>query len=149
MERYWPLPEGVWIRADGSWIVGALPVRHERSLAHLKSRLVFDDEGAYLVDGGQRLPVHVEGPAFEVVALRLDDAAGSARVVLDDGSEEPIVAGSLGIDPRTGSFECAVRGGRARARLSRAAHQTLIERVDESEGGFSLRVGARRIPLRT
>jgi hypothetical protein len=53
------------------------------------------------------------------------------------------------MNEETGRFECAVRGGRFRARLSRAAHQLLLDNVIEDEGAFFLGVGARRIPLRT
>jgi hypothetical protein len=42
-----------------------------------------------------------------------------------------------------------VRGGRFRARLSRAAHERLLDNVVEEDGAFFLRVGPRRIPLRT
>jgi hypothetical protein len=106
-------------------------------------------EGAFLVEGGQRVPVEVKGPAFEVTGLRLDAAAGEAWVTLDDGSEEPISSDALSLSDQTGRFECLVREGQARAVLSRGAHQALLEHVEETDGGFALRVGTRRIPVRT
>ncbi len=54
------------------------------------------------MEGVQRLPVAVEGPAFEVTELRLDPAAGEARVVLDDGTEEVLGPDSLGTDAADG-----------------------------------------------
>jgi hypothetical protein len=53
------------------------------------------------------------------------------------------------MDQETGRFECAVRGGRFRARLSRSAHQMLLDHVGEENGAFFLRIGSRRITLRT
>jgi hypothetical protein len=148
MAQWWPAPEGVRVGPDGSWSVGEFRIVHLPSLRFLKARLVFEDEGAFLVEGAQRLPVAVEGPAFEVTELRLDAAAGEARVVLDDGTEEVLGPDSLGTDPRSGRVECLARGGRARATFSRAAHQALLEHVEEAQGSHYLRVGRRRLPIR-
>lgn len=147
--RVWEIPQGLRVTADGRWQVGDYQVLHPPTLRYLKAHLVFEDGGAFVVDGGQRMPVDVGGPAFEVVSLVIDEAEGSVRVVLDDGSEEAIREDALGMDDRTGRFECAVRGGQARALLSRAAHQTLLQRVAEEGGRFVLRAGARLIPVRT
>ncbi|HEX9188805.1 MAG TPA: hypothetical protein VGB87_17115 [Vicinamibacteria bacterium] len=148
MAEWWPAPEGVRVGADGSWSVGEFRIVHLPSLRFLKARLVFEDEGAFLVEGERRLPVTVEGPAFEVTELRLDPAAGEARVVLDDGSEELVGPDSLATDTRTGRVECLARGGRARAAFTRAAHQALLENVEEARGRVFLCVGRRRLPIR-
>lgn len=147
--RTWQVPEGLRVLPDGSWRTGELPVAHPQSLLFFKSRLVFEDAGAFVVDGPRRMAITIEGPPFEVVGLRLDQAKGEALARLDDGSEEPIGDGSVGMNEGSGRFECAVRGGRARAVFTRAAHQTLLERVEEERGEFFLRAGARRIPIRT
>jgi hypothetical protein len=147
--RLWTIPEGLSVARDGTWRVGELPVVHEATLRRLKRRLVFEEQGAFVIEGSRRLPVRVEGPAFVVTRLRLDAEKAAAYARLDDGSEEPLGDGALGMDAATGAFDCAVRGGRARARLSRAAHQQLLEAVDEQDGGFVLCVGTRRLALRT
>ena len=54
--------------------------------------------------------------------------------MLDDGSEESLT--EVGMDAVSGRFYCAVRGGRARAVLSRAAHQALIEHVEQEDGAL-------------
>lgn len=148
MSALWRLPEGVRVLPNGSWLVGGLPILHAASLRHLKAQLVFEADGAFLDDGHKRLTVEIDGPAFEVVALRLDAARGEARVALDDGSNDPVEAESLSMNPDTGRFESKARGGRARAVFSRAAHQTLIDNLEEEEGRFFLCVGSRRIPVR-
>jgi hypothetical protein len=148
--RRWEIPEGLRVSPDGAWRVGEHQVIHPPTLRYLKSHLVMEEEGApYVVDGTQRMPIEVQGPPFEVVRLVLDEPAGTASVVLDDGTAEPVRETSLGMNDQSGRFECAVRGGAFRARLSRAAHQMLLDHVMEEEGGFFLRVGTRRIPLRT
>jgi hypothetical protein len=126
MSQFWTVPEGVRVQPDGAWTVGGLKVRHRASL---------------------RLLMQVEGPAFEVEDLRLDAVLGEACAVLDDGSEESLT--EVGMDPTSGRFYCAVRGGRARAVLSRAAHEALIEHVEQEGGHFFLSLGQKRLALRT
>jgi hypothetical protein len=149
MPDWWTAPEGVRVLPDGGWRVGGFAIAHEPSLRYLKARLVFEEDGAFLVEGAEKVPVLVEGPAFEVTALRLDEGAGEVQVALDDGSEEPLANEALSLSADTGRFECLVRRGLARAVLSRGAHQLLLAHVEEDQGLFVLRVGARRIPIRT
>jgi hypothetical protein len=146
MAQFWKAPEGVRVAADGAWTVGGLPIRHAPALRELKSRLHFADEGAYLLDGRVHLPVALEGPPFEVVRLRLDPDRGEGYAVLDDGTEEPLQG--LGIDETTGRLCCVVREGQARAILSRAAHQALMELVEVEDQQWFVAIGLRRLPVR-
>jgi hypothetical protein len=147
--RHWQIPEGLRVLPDGTWRVGEHQVLHPPTLRYFKSHLTADDGLFFVIDGAQRMPIQVEGPPFEVTTLVLDEAAGTAAVVLDDGSTEPVKDDALGMNAETGRFECAVRGGSFRARLSRAAHQVLLDNVVEEDSAFFLRVGPRRITLRT
>jgi hypothetical protein len=147
MSGFWKAPEGVRVTAEGAWTVGGLPIRHMPSLRVLKAQLRFEDAGAFLMDGPMRLPVQIEGPPFEVSSLRFDRKSGEVRAMLDDGSEELLT--EVGMDPETGRFVCPVRGGKARAVLSRAAHQTLLENVEQENGRFFVAVGPSRLSLRT
>jgi hypothetical protein len=144
----WHIPEGLKVRPDGSWRIGDLQVIHPPTLRHLKSHLVFEPGGAFVVDGAQRMPIEIEGPPFEVVSLLIDGPRGAARAVLDDGSEETVREDSLGMDAQTGRFHCLVREGRAQAVLSRAAHQTLLAHAGQESGQFYLQAGERRLPVR-
>lgn len=148
MTRRWPIPEGLRVLEDGSWRVGDQPVRHAASLRYLKAHLSLD-EGPAIVDGEKRVPVSLEGPPFEVLRLVVDADRGEWRAALDDGSEEVLADDALGMSEATGRFECAVRGGRARALLSRGAHQALLEAIVEDDGAFFLKAGSRRIRVRT
>jgi len=102
-----------------------------------------------VVDGEQRIPITVEGPAFQVITLVLDRERGEARAVLDDGSVETLGDGALGMNRSTGRFECTVRAGTFRAILGRGPHQSLLANLEEETGRFFLRVGERRIGVRT
>ena len=146
----WLPSQGLRVLPDGTWRTGEAPVAHDNSLAYFKAHLVFEDGGAFVLAEGQRMPVAIEGPAFEVVALVLDPQRGIARVILDDGTGEMVADDSLGMNEATGRLECAVKGGRARALFSRAAHQTLLEYVEQDAAGhFTLRVGRRQIAIRS
>src|SRR5688500_20206577 len=104
--RLWEIPEGLAVGPDGSWRIGGLHVIHPPTLRYLKAHLVFEEGGAFVVDGAQRMPVALEGPPFVVVSLVIDAPRETARVILDDGSEETVREDSLGMDPRTGRFHC-------------------------------------------
>jgi hypothetical protein len=149
VSRFAEIPEGLEVQPDGSWRAGGALVIHPPTLRYLKSHLAFDEQGgAFVVDGSQRVPVALQGPPLEVVSLVIDGAQGTARAVLDDGSEEIIREDSLGMDPRTGRFHCLVRGARAQAVLSRPAHQTLLANIGQEGGAFFLQAGSRRLPVR-
>jgi hypothetical protein len=149
VKRRWEIPQGLHVFPDGSWRVGGLHVIHPPSLRHFKSHLVHEADGDFIVDGAQRLRVQVAGPAFQAVSLILEPEPGRARVALDDGSVEPVEDRSLGMNRESGRFECIVRGGAFTALLTRGAHQVLLEHLEEDGGRFFLRVGQRRIPVRT
>ena len=79
----------------------------------------------------------------------LDAGQQEVRVVLDDGTVERVGDEALGMNRETGRFESRVRAGRATALLARGPHQTLLEHLEEEKGRFFLRVGDRRIAVRT
>lgn len=145
----WEIPEGLHVLPDGTWYVGNLPVAHPASLLYFKSHLVLGEEGAFVDDGERRVPVLIEGPPLRVLTLRVDPLRGTIEAFLDDGSVESIRSGSLSMDEASGRFELQVRGGRARATLSRTAHQALLDHVAEQDGEFFLRAGTQRIVIRT
>ena len=149
MPPTWTIPEGLRVEPDGTWRIGELPVVHPPSLRYLKQHLEFEDGNVWVADAGRRMPIEMAGPPFEVVTLVLNREGGGVRAVLDDGSDEEIGDDSLGMNEATGRFECRVRQGRARAVLSRSAHQILLDHVEDRGGSFALRVGGRSIKIRT
>ena len=149
MKRRWEIPQGLRVCPDGSWRVGEYHVIHPPSLRYFKAHLVTEAGATFIVDGAQRMPVEVQGPAFEVTSLVLDQQQGEARAVLDDGSVEKLDHDSVSMNHETGRFECRVRQGQFRATLGRGPHQALLEHLEEDAGRFFLRVGPRRIGVTT
>jgi hypothetical protein len=142
-------PQGLRVLPDGSWRVGEATVGHPATLLYLKAHLVLDEQGAWVSDGRDRVPVVLEGPPLVVLSLSLDPLRGEARALLDDGSEEPLRDGSVAMNDENGRFEYAARGGRVRAAFSRSAHQVLLDHAEQLDGGeFILRVGRRGIAIR-
>src|SRR5258708_12730134 len=86
---FWQIPEGVRVLPDGAWRVGGFPIIHTPSLRHLKTRLVFDEGGAFIADGSQRMPVTVDGPPFEVLSLVLEGTKGEVHAPLAARTEQP------------------------------------------------------------
>ena len=149
MPRRYKIPGGLKVMPDGSWQAGDRPLAHRATLRYLKAQLRFEDEGAFIVDGKNRMPIEIEGPAFEVVAFELDEAASSAKLRLDDGSEEELGEKALEMNEESGRLECRVRQGRGGATLSSGAHQTLLEHAVEEDGEFYLACGDSRYLIRT
>jgi hypothetical protein len=138
------IPEGVRVLADGSWRVGEQPLSHPRRLRYLKQHLAFEEGGVFLVDGAQRVAITVDGPPFAVDSVVFDGESGQIRVRLDDSSEETLADPVIRMNAETGQFECAVKGGRTRAVLSRVAHDALLDALEQEGGEFFVPLGARR-----
>jgi hypothetical protein len=144
MIRRFAIPEGLRVLPDGSWRVGELPFAHPRQLKFLKQRLTFDGEGAAaIVDGDQRRTVAIEGPPFQIDAITFDAEKGEVRLQLDDGTEETLPDPVVRMNPDTGRFECAVKGGRTRAVFSQVAHDAVLDQL-EQDGEFYVPIGAQR-----
>jgi len=97
-----------------------------------------------VVDGAQRMPVTVEGPPFQIETLVFDTDKGELRAQLDDGTEERLGEPTITMSRDTGHFECVVKEGLSRAVLSRAAHDGLLDRLEEDGGEFFVPLGPRR-----
>jgi hypothetical protein len=144
MIRRQAIPDGLRVLPDGSWYAGELPIANSRRLKVLKQRLTFEEGGAFIVDGAQRKPLVLEGPPFHVDVVTFDEAKGEVRVRLDDGSEEVLSEPVIRMSRETGQLECEVKEGRTRAVFSAAAHDVLLEHLEQDGGDFFVLVGAKR-----
>ena len=144
MIRRHVIPEGLRVLPDGSWRVGDQPVTHARSLRYFKQRLVFEPDGTFVADGAKRTPITIEGPPFQVESMTFDADKNEMRVRLDDGAEEALAEPAVAMNPDTGRFECLVKAARARAVLSPAAQDALLDRLEEDGGDFFVPLGGRR-----
>jgi hypothetical protein len=146
---FWTIPADLRVLADGTWKIDGLPLVHGMTLRYLKSHLVWEAGGPAIVDGAQRMSIHLEGPPLEVRSLQIESRHGVVRALLDDGSEELVTDGAITMNERTGRFEFGARRGRFAALLSRSAHETLLAHVEESDRGFVLVAGGTSIVIRT
>jgi hypothetical protein len=134
---------------DGTWSADGRPVEHANTLRYLKAHLVVDAKGPAVVDGPQRVPVRLEGPPLQVLALVIDPGRGEVRALLDDGTEERVRDGAISMSPLSGRFVLAARGGTLEALLLRSAHETLLAAAQEFAGSFAIVAGSHRVGIRT
>lgn len=90
------------------------------------------------------MPIRVEGPPFQVESITFDAENSEMKVRLDDASDETLTDPVVAMSPETGRFECAVKAGQARAVLSPAAQDSLLDRLEEQNGDFFVPIGSRR-----
>ena len=143
-------PFGLRLHHDGRWSHLGEPIRNRRLREHFdKSVAYLPDERKFVVTLRHfRGEIEVEEAAFFV---RSFDAA-SGRIALSDRSEETLDPASLTLSPRDGALLCRVKRGLAPegllARFAHGAHTELMQGVEETPGGLSLRVGGalHRLP---
>ncbi len=123
---------GIRLDADGRWWHDEERVEHPRIVAAFDAGLQPSEDGRFkLVVGNDWCFVEVQGAAYRVI-----DAVpcqGGARLVLSDGTEEPLDPSTLALDA-TGVLTCRAKAGLALARFSRAAQVQLgacLEREGE------------------
>lgn len=143
----WHTREDSGLRVDrqGRWWHDDVLVEHPNIIEAFNRGLRVEPDGRYQLHfGADWCFVTVEGCAFTVVALDVSEG-DRPSVRLSDRTAEWLAVDSLGID-QDGAVTCAVKGGLARARFSRAAQQQLGERLVDDAGTLALLVGARRWP---
>jgi hypothetical protein len=138
----WTLPR-LGIGRDGEWLHDGEEITHAGILRSLRDSLQVDAEGHFIAIGPARVPVEVEDAPY--VAVRVEAEGDQLVLTLNDLSREPLGIDTLSFAP-DGVPRCRVKGGRFRARLSRAAAYQLLERVvhDEASDTATLVVGGAR-----
>jgi hypothetical protein len=122
---------------------------------HPRLRAAFDRsvrflpaEGVFVVQLGRfRGQIEVEEAGFFVRSFD----AGSGRIALSDGSDEPLAPESLHVSARDGAFLCRVKRDLSApgllARFGHAAQAQLLGAVEQRGGQVCLRLGDRLMPL--
>ena len=126
-------PFGLRLHHDGRWTHDGAPIAN-RKLRELFDRSVrfLPEEAKYVVQLRHfRGEIEVEEAAFFV---RTFDAA-TARIMLSDGSDEPLAVASLAPSPRDGALLCRVKRQLARgglvARFDHSAQAEFMNAIDE------------------
>jgi hypothetical protein len=136
---------GLRLDARGRWWHDDEPIEHPHIIEAFNRGLRVTEEGRYeLHFGGDWCVVQVDGCAFTVVAFDVSEG-DRPSVRLSDRTAEWLDVDSLRLDEE-GALTCAVKGGRARARFSRAAQQQLGERLVTNGDRLELELGGRRWP---
>ena len=135
-------------RSDGRWYADDEPVLHQR-LALLFSRyLRRTPAGGYeiWIDERYHADVEIEDTPYVVTAVHAD-ASGALSIALNDGTTEPLDAGTVYVGPANVIY-CRVKRGAERARLLRAAYYELTQYIEEAvPGHFRLRCGDTTYPI--
>ncbi len=138
---------GLSIDLEGRSLHRGEPITHARTLEVLWRSLERQPDGRYLVRIGRESGyVRLEDAPYAVRAVRF--AGSGARLLLSDGSEEPLSPRTLSVG-RDGALHCTVKGDH-RARFTRAAQVALGLRLEEdpsAPAGYALPLGGRRWPL--
>jgi hypothetical protein len=146
-------PEEISVDADGTWFYRGAEIIHRDIVQLFCRHLIRDDQGRYFIRwGGQSCAVRVTDTPLVVWGASVTRGAGGDESIvlhLSDETSEPMDPGSFYIGPRNVPY-CRVREGALPARFSRKAYYQIAGMVDEDpdDGGFFLRIGARRFPIR-
>jgi hypothetical protein len=144
---------GISVDKEGCWYYQGAEIIRREIIGLFCRHLERDDRGRYLINwNGQRCFLETEDTPLVVRETRRMEEGGEVKGVilrLTDGSEELLAPESLFIGPLNVPY-CRVREGKLPARFSRKAYYQLATLVEEDgeEGGFSLRIGGHRFPIR-
>lgn len=136
-------------RRDGHWYADGERITNAKIELLFSRHLVRNPDGGYaLVMGDERAAVDVEDTPWVITRIDGDPAQGF-MVTLNDRSTEPLDPSTLEIGPDE-SLSCRVKGGAARARLLRPAHNALSRFVEPAgePGRFAIRVAGGRHVVR-
>jgi uncharacterized protein len=132
---------------DGEWYSDGQRIENRR-IADLFSRSIrARPEGGFMLQvGDERATIEVDDTPF--VVRRVDgDPEGGFRVILNDGTVEPLDAVTLRVGDDN-VFYCRVRNGAYEARFLRPAYYALARSVEPAPGGgFRLRVRDHTFPI--
>lgn len=143
----WHTREDSGLRVDrqGRWWHDDALVEHPNIIEAFNQGLRVMDDGRYQLHfGNDWCFVQVEACAFTAVAVD-EGEGGRLSVRLSDRTAEWLDVPSLQLDDE-GVLTVKVKGGRARARLSREAQFQLVERMEARADG-TLVLGAHVLPF--
>lgn len=134
---------------DGRWLCDGEPITNA-AICRLYARAmtVGDDGVARLELGPDRAEVDVEDTPWVVTGVERTPA-GTFRIVLNDGTQEPLRPETLRIGPEHVLY-CRAHGGRHEVRFLRAAYYELMRHADVApDGSYVLLVGDEPVRLPT
>jgi hypothetical protein len=135
-------------RKDGNWYSDNERIDNSRiALLFSKSIRRNPDGSFFLQVAEERASITVEDTPYVVKAVE-DDGRGGFVVVLNDDEREPLDPSSLEVGAENVLYT-QVKGGEFRARFLRPAYYHLSANFEADDaGGFFLRAGGKRYPLK-
>ena len=142
-------PFGLVLHHDGRWSHEGQPIRHRRLREHFDRNVRYlpEEEKFVVTLRHFRGEIEVEEAAFFVRELDLENG----RVRLSDGTWEPFDVASLHASTIDGAWLCRVKrdlcAGGVLARFTHAAQADLGNAIEAADGGPSVALGDRLVPL--
>ncbi len=136
-------------RRDGNWYSDDERIDNPRIALLFSRSLKRNPDGSYYLQvAEERAPVIVEDAPYVVKAIEGDARSGFTMVLND---EERIALDPAALEVGAHNVLYArVKDGASRARFLRSAYYHLSGCVEGDErGGFALRIGGRRYPLKS
>ncbi len=136
---------GIRLDRDLRWWHDDEPIEHPKIIEAFNTGLRPTEDGRFQLHlGSDWCFVQVEDAAYLV--SRVEVFADGVHLWLSDRSEERLVPDTLTVDA-DGVFACLVKGGRAKARLSRDAQFSLGEQLEPGPKGWRLRWAGGSVEL--
>ncbi|HXX29443.1 MAG TPA: DUF1285 domain-containing protein [Myxococcaceae bacterium] len=146
-EKRWHTREdsGLLLDRNLRWLHDGEPIDHPRIVALFDESLAPTDDGRFqLRIGSDWAYVTVEDAAYRVTGVDAGDTAVFLR--LSDRTGEALDPSTLVLEA-DGVLTARVKGGRAKARFSRAAQVALGALLEESGEGLVLALRSARVPV--
>ncbi|MCS6915623.1 MAG: DUF1285 domain-containing protein [Myxococcales bacterium] len=140
--------EPIVLDAEGQWLHQGQPFTNERVRQLFHRSIDRTPGGTWVLHIPPfTYPIQVEDTPYHVRSLHMVGQGPQERVVLhlSDASEEDLVPATLRLV--AGRLYCAVKGGRFQARFNRPAYYALLERLEEHDGQYWLRLAGQLVPL--
>jgi len=147
---FYPVESGrISFRRDGYWYSDAERIDNPRIALLFSRSLRRTPDGNYRLQvGDEQAAVTVEDTPYVVTAVDIS-GGGEVTVTLNDGSREELAYDSLEVGTDNALY-CAVKQGEFRALFLRPAYYHLSPLfVEQSTGGFALRLQGRTYPIRS
>ena len=141
--------EEIRIDAEGNWLHAGEPFLNQRIIDFFNRSIDVTADGVFVVRYGQFVhPIVVEDAPVFITGVRFEGFGDFERVFITPttGAEEELDIDTLGFR-RSGGLYCRVKNGRLQARFKRSPSFQILERLEESDDTFYIRLCGRRIVL--
>ena len=135
-------------RKDGNWYSDEERIDNPRIALLFSQSIQQNPDGSYFLQvAEERASITVEDTPFVIKSIE-DDGKGGFVLVLNDDTREALAPASLEIGAENVLYARA-KGGKHRARFLRPAYYHLSANFEADGGGFFLKSGGRRYPLKS